>query len=140
MKFLAALILVLASISANAGDLVLTLASKHFNANENMNEVNPGVGYRDGRWSLGEYKNSYSKTTGYVYYQLTDPYRLSSNLTIYPIVGALVGGYRLPVTPVILPVITYDVTKRVHFDITVLPPVVDKVTVIGVQARFSLGQ
>lgn len=139
-KLLIALLFCVFSLSANAGDLIIMGLSKHFNTDTEHREKNWGLGYHGNVLgfngiSVGIYENSEFKTSLFVlkdfyHKQLTE--RLSFNVPI----GA-VTGYSLPVMPVALPVLTYDVSKKVHLDSLVIPPIAHRMGVAAVQARIT---
>jgi hypothetical protein len=115
------------------------LMSKHVNTDTAHNERNWGFGverYMWGRnWQIGAYRNSFWKPTTYVMTELTylpvhDNIRLRFN-------AGLVTGYKYTVTPMILPVWTYDSGKRWGFDVLTIPSVAGRQGIYALQAKIK---
>lgn len=113
MKYVAAL-LILFSASAGADGnnvLVLHLASQHFQTDADLNESNPGLGFRKGFGKdlfvlLGAYRNSREHTSAYIGAgkSLYCGHRLCFNGLL-----ALITGYRAqPVLPALVPEVVVD--------------------------------
>ena len=63
------LVLSLGFIQAQAGELVLNLASKHYklsNDKTRSNENNYGIGWQTSNFEAGFFKNTYFKNSGYI--------------------------------------------------------------------------
>ena len=116
---------------------VITTVSKHTNTSNYHNERNWGFGiertWAGRNWQIGSYRNSYHKNTSYIMteltsYQITDTLRFRLN-------GGLVTGYRYPITPMVLPVWTYE-RKNWGFDLLTIPPVAGRMGIFALQVKF----
>jgi hypothetical protein len=114
----------------------IPMVSKHTNTDTEHNERNWGFGierYWIGRnWQIGAYRNSYWKSTGYIMTELTS-YQIYDRLR-FRFNGGLVSGYRYPITPMVLPVWTYDGGKW-GFDLLTIPSVGGRMGIYALQMK-----
>jgi len=127
------------SLYSRGGAFVIHAASHHSGNYNTWNERNPGLGLRinaDGYFLAGGgYLNSINNTSLYIGAGKTlysvGPVRLD-------VVGLLVTGYALPVTPAITPEIVVSLGKA-FFTITIIPPVKSGDISTPAVAGFSFG-
>jgi hypothetical protein len=90
-------------------ELVVHVASYHFNRDADLNEFNPGLGLRlrvperSFFAAVGAFENSLSHLS--VYAGIGKDFPLAGPLG-FRLSGALITGYHLPVAPIILPELT----------------------------------
>jgi len=138
MLLICFLALLLSSSKESAADWLLVPGlSHHVNTSTKHNERNWGLGYEwqssSGRnWQIGAYDNSYWKPTTFVMTELTN-YQFSDTLR-FRLNGGLVTGYKYTVTPMVLPVWTYE-GKKYGFDALTIPAVRGHMGIYAIQFK-----
>jgi hypothetical protein len=120
----------------------LPIASKHLNTSKHHNERNWGFGIEKhfwGRnWQMGSYKNSQYRNSSFIMTELTS-YRFSDTLRLRFNAG-LITGYQYPVTPIILPVWTYETRTwgvRWGIDFLTIPPIGKRMGILALQVKLK---
>lgn len=91
-------------------EVVVHVASYHFERGKDLNEFNPGLGLRfsvpghDFFAAVGAFENSLSRPS--VYAGIGKDFPIAGTLG-FRLSGALITGYQLPVAPIILPELTF---------------------------------
>ena len=108
------LLLLLLSLPAQAGELLLHGPSYHFGPTE-YNNANYGLGYAfDNNFVLGAYENSINKTSVYAGYCFTVTQRIS-------VLAGAVSGYEIPVAPAVVLSYRVPITERLGLRINLVP-------------------
>jgi hypothetical protein len=135
-RLLAIIALAIVPTITQAGWYLIPGISKHVNTTTEHNEYNYGIGieeeWRSRNWQIGIYKNSYWKTSTYVMAELTS-FRFSDTMR-FRLNGGLVTGYRYAITPMVLPVWTYE-GEKYGFDALTIPAVAGRMGIYAVQLR-----
>lgn len=129
-KKIVVMMLLLGSFNACADELWVdfNLHAHHFNrkdvAEQNLNEVNPGIGLRfvDGEYHkmIGVYKNSDRKTSAYALMAWTPIGAGSIRIGAF---GGVVTGYEKPYLPVAGLTAIVSITKKVNVNLVAVPTV-----------------
>ena len=144
LKTLAVLALLAGTVSAHAEILdrvdlnpavVSGFVSHHLNVKKKFNENNYGIGYRDSSGVLvGYYRNSEYHNSVYAVYEAR--WKLTDNLHMGVLAGG-VTGYKLAVTPLVLPELALQVGKA-ELAATYAPKIPGQTpALVAVQARWG---
>lgn len=115
--------------------VVSGFVSHHINVKKQFNENNYGIGYRDSSGVLvGYYRNSEYRNSVYAVYEAS--WKLTDNLHIGALAGG-VTGYKLAVTPMLLPELALQVGK-VELAATYAPKIPGQTpALVALQARVG---
>lgn len=103
--------------------------SYHVDRSKTHNEHNFGLGVRQcvfdfGRMrvdqSLGYYRNSGDRDTGYAVWSTTFPV-FSSHILLGTAQGFVMGGYRTPILPVLTPIALIPITQNLSLNVVYVP-------------------
>lgn len=122
---------------AHADSLIILGASKHVNTQNPHRERNPGLGFEHNGLMVAAYANSDYHTSVYALYPIYT--RDLGHGFSFSLPAGAVSGYGRPVTPVILPALTFS-TRYIAADITILPPLGHSMGIIGLQVRVEIGR
>ncbi len=116
---LTTLLLYCLCVTANATTIGLHIGSKH--DKPGFNDNNPGLYIKtDKKYTFGTVYNSVNKQAYYAGY--TYDYQLTNNLEASVTLGGITG-YNAPVTPMIIPSVSYNVFNKAKVRIAFLPQV-----------------
>ncbi len=138
MKSILLTILLLLSSAVSADEIILNIASRHFNSAVEYNETNYGLGYRNEAQNIeiGYFRNSYYHLTGadvngigYSVYIKGSAWDMVINryLKIGVDVGLAVYGRdgSLPIMPIVQPLVRIRPFNRITFNVGYLPMFVE---------------
>lgn len=137
MKTLLCILLMALSLNATADNIVISIGSKHINSNEELNEVNPGIGR-----IVDLSRATYKYAPDYVTYGLY--YNSRKDVSVYASAGYMLSkSLSFEVGPVTGydPSILISAIGVIHFEharVVIVPPVpsLDIPLVIGLQIKI----